>query len=73
MPPDSILSPHLDRPFSFPPLLPSSARPLAVYLPRESSFARGKIISEGGTLSGTTEKKMDGFWSAVEQSNVFFW
>lgn len=57
VPPDSILSPHLDRPFSFPPLLPSSARPLAVYLPRESSFARGKIISEGGTLSGTTEKK----------------
>lgn len=62
MPRDPISSPHLDRPL---PLLPSSPRPLAVYLTRESFFRAWKNYLRGrhNTLwnDGSRKRKKNGW------------
>lgn len=71
MPRDPISSPHLDRPL---PLLPSSPRPLAVYLTRESFFRAWKNYLRGrhNTLwnDGSRKRKRNG-WILVVNGQVF--
>lgn len=71
MPRDPISSPHLDRPL---PLLPSSPRPLAVYLTRESFFRAWKNYLRGrhNTLwnDGSRKRKRNGWILVVNGRTI---